>query len=206
MGKSRPSLAVAAAAVLAAFALTACGGDDGGSEDEDQITAAIDRVATSGDPKACTDVETQRFIEQTSGGGAKGAAAVKQCEQAGAEGAVADKIDVTNIEVDGDHATAEGAVTGNLFDGQTLDLALVKEGDQWKLDEFKGFAEFNRDALINTIKQQLSSDPSATPQAVSCVTDHLEMQSDENLQALYSGSESSVEDEIFGACGKYFQG
>jgi hypothetical protein len=101
---------------------------------------------------------------------------------------------------------AAGAVTGNLFDGQTLDLALVKDGDQWKLDQFKGFAEFDRDALISTIKGQLSSDPSATPQAVNCVTDHLEQQSDEDLQALYTGSQSSVEEEIFGACGKYFQG
>ena len=51
---------------------------------------------------------------------------------------------MTNIDVDGDTATAKAAFTGSIFDGQSLDLALVKEGDQWKLDEFKGFSNFDR--------------------------------------------------------------
>jgi ABC-type glycerol-3-phosphate transport system substrate-binding protein len=101
MGKSRPSLAVAAAAVLAAFALAACGGDGGGSEDEDQISAAIERAATSGDPAACTEVQTLRFTEQTSGEGETGQAAIQQCEQ-NAENTAGASVEVSDIEIDGD--------------------------------------------------------------------------------------------------------
>jgi hypothetical protein len=203
MSNSRLAVAIAAA-VLAAFALAACGDDNGGSsEDEDQITAAIDRAATSGEPAACTEVQTQRFLEQTSDG--TGEAAVKSCEQ-DAEDTAADKVDVTDIEVDGDTATAKAAATGSIFDGQTLDLALVKEGDQWKLDEFKGFSEFNRDALIAATRQELSSDPSASAQAVDCVAGQLEKLSDGQLEGLYTGSDPNAEEQVFGPCGKYFQG
>src|SRR5262245_53805225 len=135
MRQFRAVAAAAVVAVFAAFALAACGGgDDASSEDQDQITQAINAAAASGDPSACTQYQTQRFLEQTNDG--TGEAAVKSCEQDAAD-SVADSVDVTDIEVDGDSATAKAAVTGSVFDGQTLDIALVKEGDVWKLDQFK---------------------------------------------------------------------
>ena len=135
---------LAAAVVALPLGLVACGGDNGSSEDEDQITAAIERAATSGDPAACTEVQTAKFTQQTSGEPSQSAAAaVKSCQRDASDTA-ADKVEVTDIEVDGDSATAKAEATGSVFDGQTLDIALVKEGDQWKLDEFKGFEDFDR--------------------------------------------------------------
>jgi hypothetical protein len=134
-----------AAASMAAFTLAACGGDDN-SEDEDQITETIELAATSGDPKVCTEAQTVNFIQQTSGEpGDSPEQAVRQCEQDAAN-TPAEEVDVTDIEIDGDSATAKAEVTGSFFDGQTLDLGLVKDGDQWKLDEFRGLADFDRDA------------------------------------------------------------
>ena len=206
MGKLRLSLAVAVAAVLAAFALAACGGDDdGSSEDEDQITAAIERAATSTDPAKCTEVETANFARQTDGEpGDSPEEAVERCQE-NADDAPADSVDVSDVEVDGDSATAKALVNGSFFDGQTLDLALIKQGDQWKLNEFRGFAEIDRDALISGIQEGLRSE-NASPDAVDCVTKQLEAQSDEQLEAAFLGNDPEAEDRIFEPCSKFFKG
>jgi hypothetical protein len=204
MGKSRPSLAVAAAAVLAAFALAACGGDDGGSEDEDQISAAIERAATSGDPAACTEVETVNFVEQTSGEPDDSAEeALQSCQQEAAD-TVADSVDVRDIEVAGDSATAKAAVTGSFFDGQTLDIALVRQVGQWKLDEFKGFEDFDRGAMADAIRQQLSQEEGASPRAVTCVGQQIENQPEDQVEAAFAGSDPNAERQLFEPCTKFF--
>jgi len=189
--------------VLAASTLVACG-SSGNSGDEDQISAAIDRAATSGDPAACTEVQTEKFVQQTSGGGT-GAEAIKQCQQDASQG-VADKVDVSDIEVNGDSATANAAVTGSVFDGQTLQVALVKEGDQWKLDEFTGFKDFDRGAVNAALPKEISSDPQASPQAVACITQQVQAVSDQQVQALFLGTDPQAENAVFGPCSKFFQG
>jgi hypothetical protein len=192
-----------AAGSMAAFTLAACGGDDN-SEDEDQITETIELAATSGDPKVCTEAQTVNLIQQTSDEpGDSPEQAVRQCEQDAAN-TPAEEVDVTDIEIDGDSATAKAEVTGSFFDGQTLDLGLVKDGDQWKLDEFRGLADFDRDAMISGIQETLRSEEGASPEAVDCVTAQLEAQSDEDLEAVFVGNDPEGEDRIFEPCSKFF--
>jgi hypothetical protein len=201
----RNRLLALGACVLAALALAACGGGDN-SEDQDQITKAIELAATSGDPSACTQVETVNFLQQTSGGGGGSAEqAVKQCEQ-DAKDSVADEVDVDDIEVDDSSATANAAVTGSIFDGQTLQIALVKEGDQWKLDQFKGFEDFDRNSLNAAFKEEIASDPETPPAAVDCVTQQIDSASDQDLEGLFVGNDPKAEEAIFGPCSKFFQG
>jgi hypothetical protein len=188
-----------AAAVLASFALAACGGDNG--EDEDQITAAIVAGATSGDPSACTEFQTLKFTEQTTS--ETGEAAVRQCEQDAAD-TPAEEIDVINIETDGDSATAEGAITGSFFDGQTIEVALVKEDDQWKLDKLSGFTEFDRDAFLAAFTDAIASEQGASPEALDCVTSQVEAQPDEQLQAFLLGTDPESEDRIFIPYNRFF--
>jgi ABC-type glycerol-3-phosphate transport system substrate-binding protein len=202
LGKVRLTAAVTAS-LVAALALAACGGN-GNSADEDQITAVLTRAATSGDPAVCTQDQTLKFTEQTSGG-AKGQAAVKACEK-DAKSTAAEKIDVTDVKVDGDTATATAKATGSIFDGQTISVALVKQGDRWKLDEFKGFEDFNKDAMINAFKQQISSEPGATPQAVDCIVSQFQKASDQTIEDTFTNSNSQAENQLFGPCGKYFKG
>jgi hypothetical protein len=202
LGKVRLTAAVTAS-LVAALALAACGGN-GNSADEDQITAVLTRAATSGDPAVCTQDQTLKFTEQTSGG-AKGQAAVKACEK-DAKSTAAEKIDVTDVKVDGDTATATAEATGSIFDGQTISVALVKQGDRWKLDEFKGFEDFNKDAMINAFKQQISSEPGATPQAVDCIVSQFQKASDQTIEDTFTNSNSQAENQLFGPCGKYFKG
>jgi hypothetical protein len=200
-------LAAMVVAVLAAFGMAACGDDNGGSsEDEDQITAAIERAATSGDPAACTEVETPRFVQETSGEpGDSPAAAIKSCEQDASE-TPADQVDVTDIEVEDDTATAQAAVTGSFFDGQTLDLALVKEGDQWKLDQFKGFVDFSRDAMADAIGAALTKEEGANQQAVDCVDQQIHNLPEDQVEAAFAGNDPQAEDRIFEPCAKFFEG
>jgi hypothetical protein len=196
----------AAFALLAPLALAACGGDDdsgGSSADEDQITAAINAAATSGDPAACTKYQTVKFDSQTNDG--SGQAAVRSCER-DAQNGVADKVEVTDVSVDGDTATAKAAVTGSVFDGQTLDIGLVKEGGQWKLDEFKGFESFDKTAFIDAFPQQLQNDPGTTPQAVACIKTQLQQASDQQIEQAFLSTSDQAGDQIFGPCGKYFKG
>ena len=205
MGKR--AIVMLAAALLATFALAACGGDDdnGGSSsaDEEGITTAIEAAATSGDPSACTQYQTQNFIEQTNG--ATGEAAVKSCEEDADQG-VADSVDISDIEVDGSAATAKAAVTGSTFDGQTLDIALVKEGDVWKLDKFNGFEDFDKDAMIASFKTELEKDPSIPQAGVDCVVQQFENASDEDIEGFFTEQNSESEDQFFKPCEDQFKG
>lgn len=206
MRKPRLSLALASAAVLAVFGLAACGGDDdngGSSADQDQITQAINAAAASGDPSACTKYQTQNFLEQTNGG--TGQAAVKSCEQDAAD-SVADKVDVSDVEVNGNSATAKAAVTGSIFDGQTLDIALVKDGNQWKLDKFNGFEDFDKDKIVAGFKEQLSKDPSVPAGAADCVAQQMEKASDEDIEGFFTEENTQAEQELFKPCESQFKG
>ena len=195
--------AAMAAALLTTLGLAACGGgdDNGSSADEDQITQAINAAATSGDPSACTKYQTLRFTEQTSGG--QGQAAVQSCEK-GASNTAADSIDVTDIEVDGDNATAKGKATGSVFDGQTIDVALVKENGQWKLDQFKGFEDFDKAAMIAAFTKQLEAE-NDPPAGVACLRQQFQAASAEQLESTFIGDNPQAENQLFGPCAKYFQ-
>jgi hypothetical protein len=209
MSKNRLLVAVVAAATLPmALGLAACGGDDddnGGSSnaDEQQITTAITVSAASGDPTACTKYQTQNFVEQTNDG--TGQEAIKSCEQDAAD-SVADSVDISDVEVDGDSATAKAAVTGSIFDGQTLDLGLVKEGGVWKLDKFNGFEDFDKAKIIAGFKAEIAKDPSVPPAAADCVAQQMEKTSDEDLEGFFTEQNAQSEDQLFKPCESQFQG
>jgi hypothetical protein len=201
----RTTLALAALAILvfASVALAACGGsdDNGGSDDQDQITQAITAAATSGDPATCTKYQTLKFTEQTTG--AQGQAAIQSCQK-DATNTAADTIDVTDIQVDGDSATAKGKATGSIFDGQTLKVALVKEDDQWKLDDFQGFENLNKDAMAAAFTQQLKAEGDP-PQAIDCLTKQFQSASDDVIEGTFVDSDTQAEQQLFGPCAKYFK-
>jgi hypothetical protein len=205
MRKGRLGVVVAAAALVAAFSLAACGGSSSSiSADKNQITTAIQAATTSGDPGACTKYQTPRFTGQTNGG-STGQAAVKSCEQNAANSA-ASKADVSNVSVNGNSATATITLTGSALNGQTVDVGLVKQGGQWKLDDFKGFASFNKDAIIASLPQQIGSAGGGSPQLVACVRRQLEATPDKEIEDSFLGNSSALEQGIGAACGKYFKG
>jgi hypothetical protein len=195
---TRSRIAVFAAVAVLPLTFAACGGDDDlSSDDQDQITEAIELAAVSGDPKACTEAQTQKFTEQTSG--ATGEEAVRRCQD-NAEDTPADSVEVSNIDGDGDSATADAAFAGSFFDGQTIEVALVKEGDQWKLDEAVGFKDFDSDAFIASFRQAISGEGGAPAGAVDCVAKNLEALSDEEIEDLFLNSDRELENQVFNPC------
>jgi hypothetical protein len=192
MARSRRAL-LALALAATALTLGACGDD--GDSDEDEISEAIETSAATNDTSACTELQTQNFVEQTSG--ATGEAAVKQCQE-GQDEPVADSVDITETEIDGDSATAVVAFNGGFLDGQSLDIGLVQEDDQWKLDELKGFAEFDRAVFVDTLVQGIREE--AGPQAVACVRRALEGVSDEDLQATFLENDDSLFEQTLAPC------
>jgi hypothetical protein len=99
------------------------------SSDEDEIRETIETIASDpSDPDACALV-TQRFKEEASGqtGTAADDACRSQTEESGDQ---PEDVEVDNVEVDGDNATAD--VTGE--DGETVTVRLVNEDGTWKVD------------------------------------------------------------------------
>ena len=123
-----PLIAVA----LAMLALAGCGGDDGGGSaagtDEEAITETIRGWLTEGGCERMTDkfLEAQTFIDEPE----------QACEtfEAGftAPGYSADDIVVSEIEIEGDRATA---TVGDETTDITSEYTLVREDGQWKIDK-----------------------------------------------------------------------
>lgn len=187
-------------ALLAAvpFLLAACGGDDS-SQDEDDITAAIEQAGTTDEASNCTELQTQAFTEQTEF--ASGEEAITTCEESAGDGDVAgDSVEVSNIEVDGDTATAEAAFTGGGLDGQTLLISLVKEGDQWKLDSLDEFVVFDKKRFASGLLEGASADGEVPQGVLDCVEQAVADTPDEELQEVYLSGDEQQLFSLFGPC------
>jgi len=191
-------IALLAVALAASLILAACGDDDDDtSADEQEIVDAITEAATSSDPSNCTDLQTQRFVEQTTG--ETGPEAIASCEE-DAEESVADEADVSNVEIDGDSATAEADLSGSFFGGQTIEIALMKEGDQWKLDELVGFVDLDLQEFAGAIRTSLEEEDEAPPEVTDCVVGNVEQLTAEEAEALFINNDRQLEQQVFDSC------
>lgn len=168
------------ALLISAFGLAACGG--GGESDEGKIISTIETAATSTDPSVCGETQTLKFMEQTGGSGGE---AEKECEEETKAGENnPESVTVSKVEVEGERATANVEFEGGNFDGQTLEVALVKEGGDWKLNEFTGFAKFDPVQLVTVLSEKLEAEPSIKPRVASCIVAGLEELPKAELEAL----------------------
>lgn len=189
-------LIISALMVASVFALVACG-SSGGSADEEQITVAIRRVTTGTNPADCKKFETQSFMAQTTQ--SEGAKAVSACEQSAKEAKGNPKsVVVSKVEVDGTKATADVAFTGGGFDGQVTTIALVKEGDQWKLDKAVRFAKLDRAKLVEQFEPQLSNPANKISKSTaSCFVKAVEKEPQAKVEELVlSGSQEPIAELI----------
>ena len=166
----RLRLLLPAVLLIFVFGLAACGG---GESDEDKITNTIETAATSTDPAVCGETQTLQFMETTAGGSGK--EAEKECEKEAKAGENnPESVAVSKVEVEGEKATANVEFEGGNFDGQTLEVALTKEGGDWKLNELTGFAKFDAGAFVKVLAEQLEEEPSIKPQVAGCIVEGLE--------------------------------
>lgn len=181
-----------------ALGLAACGG--GGESDEDKITTTIENAATSTDPAVCDETQTLAFMEQTSGG-SSGKEAEKECEEEAKSGeGQPDSVSVSNVKVNGENATADAAFKGGIFDAQTLELALVEEGGDWKLDELTGFAKFDAEGLVKAFAEQIEEEPEIKPEMASCLIEGIEELSNSELESVIVENNTEAFGEIAEGC------
>jgi hypothetical protein len=183
--------------IVSAFALSACGSSESA---EDKITSAVETAATGSSPSKCTEVETQAFVEQSTG--ESGKAAIKKCEEEASSGENAESVEVSNVEVEGSEATAEVAVTGSALDGQTLEVALVEEEGQWQLNELTGFAKFNQAKLVEAFGEKLEESGKLKPEVASCIVEGFEEASAEEVEELVLDPSSEGFRELGEECAK----
>jgi hypothetical protein len=188
------------AALFAALVIVACGGGGGGgSDDEAQITEVITQSATGNDPADCTKLVTQQFVEQTTF--QSGQAAVQSCEQDARDTSDdPDSVDVSEISVDGNNATANVAFTGGSFDGSTLSVALVKDGDQWKLDKVTGIVDFDFEGFQQGLADQLAAAGSVPKQVVDCIVNAVRDAGEEQVKAAFLSGNGEALTGLFGQC------
>lgn len=190
-------LALPALLLALALGLAACGG--GGESDEDKIANTIENAATSNDPVVCKETQTLAFMEQTTG--ESGQEAEKKCEKEAEEGTgQPESVNVTQVKVNGEKATADAEFQGGQFDEQTLEVALVEEGGEWKLDEFTGFAKFDPAPFIAALGEQLEEEPNIKPQVAGCIVEGIEELSKPELESLVVENNTEPIVEIAEGC------
>lgn len=192
----RPRLLLPAVLLIFVFGLAACGG--GGESDEDKIAGTIETAATGTDPAVCGETQTLKFMEQTAGGGGD---AEKECEKEAEEGTnQPDSVTVSQIKVSGESATANAEFKGGTFNDQTLELSLVEEGGEWKLDEFTGFAKFDPAPFVQALTEQIENEPELEPETAACVIEGIEELSNSELEGAIVENKTEVFAEIGESC------
>lgn len=184
------NLAPLALLAVAALALSACGG---GKSDEDKIAEVIEKAATTDDPSNCTELQTRRFNEQNTQ--QKGKAATKACEEeaeAGEEQAKGAKV--SNVSVNGGAATAEVEFEGGSLGSQALEVALIQEDGDWKLDHVEGFADYDGRALGEAFEKEFNENPEGlSKQQAACIAEKVAGASQAEAEELFfSGSPEPI--------------
>lgn len=116
----KPVLALAVMLAVP-FGASACGGDD--KSDEEQIRDVIELVNAK--KKEACDNLSDKYLRDVIGGDKD------DCEKQVGE-TPRNAVKIKNVKVDGDRATVSGDIQGG--SGR---IFLVKEGDDWKLDDVK---------------------------------------------------------------------
>jgi hypothetical protein len=182
--------------IVSAFVLAACGSS---SNEEGDVEVAIETSATTTDPADCKKVNTQQFMEQVTR--ESGEAAVEECEEEAKKDEGSDSVSVSNIEIDGSNATAETALSGGNLDGQTLEVELVRDGDQWKMNEVVEFTDFDQDKLVGALEDQFAENSSEIdPKLAACFIEAFKQGSEEEVEELLFKGPVDALEELFETC------
>jgi hypothetical protein len=187
--------------LASALALTACGGgsSSSGGDEEASIEKAIETSGTSTDPSKCSEAQTEAFNESESG--KSGGAALKACEEeAEANVNPAETVSISNVEVDGETATAEVEVTGSALNEQGLEVEVTKEEGDWKLNKFIAFTNFDGKALGESLEKELLKEEGVTAALAKCVSEGVAEVSQKEAEALVFATNLEAVEEIVKGC------
>jgi predicted small secreted protein len=184
--------------LAAALALTACGGSSGGGE-EAAIEEAIEESATSTEPSKCTETQTALFNETETG--EKGAEATKTCEEeVEKEANPAESVTVSEVKVNGESATAAVEIQGSALNEQGVELEVVEEEGNWKLNKFLGFSNFEPVAFGASLEEALLNEGEVSAELAKCVSEGVAEASQEEAEAMVFEKNAEAVEEIAKGC------
>jgi hypothetical protein len=118
--------------LLGAVALAGCG-DHAGEEIENErpttIEGTLETVLTGASDAAliCDQLVTDRYVRSAYG-------AREGCVAAQKPGALADSVEITEVEEAGDSASALAIPSGGPYDGVEVEVELIDEVGGWRVD------------------------------------------------------------------------
>lgn len=190
--------------LISALALSACGGgsssnSSGGGEDA-AIESAIETAATSADPSKCGEAQTQAFNENETQ--TKGAKSLEACEEATPEeeAELAESVNVSQIEAEGDEAAAAVAFEGGAMGGQIVAAGLQKEDGDWKVDSFFAFLKYDPAALAAALEETLAEQEGVSPELAACVAEGVEEMTKGEVETIFFEKEKEGFEEVVAAC------
>jgi len=188
--------------ILAALALSACGGggsSTSGGDEEAAIVETVEKSATTSDPSKCTEFQTQAFNEQEKATSGKEATEICE-EEAEQQESPAKSVDVSNVKVDGETATADAAIGGSALDGQTIELELVKEDGDWKLNQFLQFTKFDAERLGKSFEKEATASEEIPPELAKCISAGIGKLDQKEAEAVAFEGDLEVIESIAGSC------
>jgi hypothetical protein len=106
-------------------------GDAAPHDPEQAIQSALNDALASGDPAlACEDAVTDAYVEQAYG-------SATGCRSAQGAEAVADAVELEEVEVEESRASGVVGFSGGVYDGEEGEVELVLEDESWKLDSLE---------------------------------------------------------------------
>jgi hypothetical protein len=100
-------------------------------DDGELIVAAITALLSDPDSRAvCSGLVTPRLLRQSYG-------TLRGCLDGRPAEALADEVSVDGVEVDADEASATAEAAGGVYDGNEVDVELVRAGGRWLVDSLR---------------------------------------------------------------------
>jgi hypothetical protein len=186
---------IAACAILAA---AGCGSD---ADDEGDIEQVLETTFTTIDPVQCETV-TRAGLEQLTPSIAQEKDPVAACQELVKqnESGSAQSIEISDLEVDGDTATATVTPAGGTFAGTVLTIGFVNE-DGWKWNSVEEAEIADRDEYLASLQEATTTSFGAKalqPDEAKCVVGEISQNaSDEELSAsITDGEKGFVYDSL----------
>jgi hypothetical protein len=114
-------------------------------EDEDRVRALVEEVETQSDTSQCTELFTENYVERSFGAAAGDPIddPLKACEQFQGDLAPSDlakSVEIATVTGTEPSATVEVTPSGGQNDGVALTYSLVKEGEDWRVNDIAAIA------------------------------------------------------------------
>jgi hypothetical protein len=109
-------------------------------------------------------------------------------------------VTISNVSVNGETATVEVEVEGSGLNGQGVELELVEESGDWKLNKFLGFTNFDAAALGEALEEEFAKEEGISPELAKCVSEGISEISQSEAESMVFEKELAPIEKIAKSC------